>query len=467
MESTHNDGTFGENDQNNYVQGQPQENDPACFSREPNPPQYNDGYMNGGYPPPYNPSGIPQYTPPTAYNSTQYTPRGNNPYGTNPNTVYTGAYGQSDRQPSPSAIYDNTRMGNTPQYHYDDPMFGNIMDNRYYQEHQQKLRKRRENEKKIKGIGNLSGLVILACFIVASAFSTLLLIPKISEIYKSGLSGEAIINLFYSVTVVGGTFFVFGKALKLITYKNTKKPKYNTNVNLNAPKDPFKAVLLVLISFGGCMIANFFSSLIISLFEMFGVSSGYSSVQNPDSITDILLMFIGTALIPPLIEEYAMRGVLLSALRKYGNVFAIVTSAYIFGIFHGNFSQIPFAFICGLFFAYSVIATDSLWTGIIIHALNNSLSCISSILIKSYGDDVATVFYYICSVSGVVLGILALIVYLKRYKNDGVLKFEGDAKELPVKVKIAKFLKSPAMIVATAVYFLQAVLLSTSSSVGA
>lgn len=464
MENTHNNETFNESINTSPVQGQPQENDFARFPREPDTPQYNGGYMNGGYPPPCNPSDIPQYTPPAAYNSRQPASVGNQPYTAAPNTVSTGAYGQTNPQPSPSVIYNNTRTGNAPQYHYGNPMFGGIMDNRYYQEHQQKLRRRRENEKKMRSIGNLSGLALIACFIIASSFSALLLIPKISNIYNSGLSGESIVNLFYSITVIGGTFFVFGKLLKCITDKNTKKPKYKINVKFNAPKDPFKAVLLIFISFGGCMLANFISSFVISFFEMFGISSGYSSVQTPNGITDIILMFIGTALIPPLIEEYAMRGVLLSSLRKYGNVFAIIGSAYIFGIFHGNFTQIPFAFICGLFFAYAVIATDSLWTGIIIHALNNMLSCVSSILLKEYDDSVATVFFYACSVTGLVFGVLALVIYVNRYRNDGVFNFEGDAEELPVKVKIAKFLKSPAMIAATLIYFVQAVLMTTTSA---
>lgn len=463
MENIPNNNTFNENIQNNTQAQYPNQN-PQQYRPVFNAPQYNGQYANPGYNPAFtNTQGAP-YTPPTAYNTPQYTPANTQQYGVNPNTAYTGPYTQTAQQ-SPSAIYNNTHTGNIPQYHYGNPNFGGIIDNRYYQEHQQKMHKRRENEKKIRSIGNISGLALIACFIIASVFSSLIFLPGISDIYQSGLGGQSIINLFYSVIVIGGTFFALGQILKKTTDKGIRKPKYNIDVKLNAPKDPIKAVLLILISFGGCMLANFFTSIITTFFDLFGISSGYSSLQDPKGITDLILMCIGTAVIPPLIEEYAMRGVLMSSLRKYGNVFAIVGSAYIFGIFHGNFSQIPFAFICGLFFGYAVIASDSLWTGIIIHALNNALSCISSVLIQTYDENVGNTFFYVCSVSGIILGVLALIIYIMRYKNDGVLKYKGDAEELPTKTKIAKFLKSPAMIGATAIYLLEAILMMTTSSV--
>ncbi len=461
MENIPNNNTFNENIQNN-TQGQYPNPNPQQYRPVFNAPQYNGQYANPGYNPVYtNTQGAPS-APSTAYNAPQYTPANTQPYAVNPNAAYTGPYTQTAQQ-SPSVIYNNTHTGSVPQYHYGNPNFGGIIDNRYYQEHQQKIRKRRENEKKIRNIGNISGLALIACFIIASVFSALLFIPGISDLYNSGLGGQAIINLFYSVIVIGGTFFALGQILKRMTEKGIGKPKYNIDVKLNAPNDPVKAVLLILISFGGCMLANFFTSIIMTFFEAFGIYSGYSSLQDPKGTTDLILMCIGTAIIPPLIEEYAMRGVLMSALRKYGNVFAIVGSAYVFGVFHGNFAQIPFAFICGLFFGYAVIASNSLWTGIIIHALNNSLSCISSVLIQTYDENVGNTFFYVCSVSGIILGILALIIYIMRYKNDGVFKFKGDAEELPTKTKIAKFLRSPAMIGATVIYLLEAILMLTTT----
>lgn len=462
MDNAYDDNTLNQNTQsgNNYANSQnagPQQSAPVFT-----PAQYTGRYTNPTYCAPYNSAPNTAAGSPAGYNTPQYTPQNTQPNTPHPNTVSAAPYNQNTYT-SPSVIYNNAQTGSAPQYHYGNPTFGGMMDNRYYREHQEKLRKRRESEKKIKNVGNASGIALFVCFWVASMFSFLLLIPQISDLYNSGLSGQALINLFYSLIVVGATFFVFGQIVSRFKTKDTKKRKYKINTRLNAPKDPIKAALLIVISFGGCMLANYVTSIIISVFESFGIYSGYSSVQNPSSVTDIILMFIGTAIIPPLVEEYAMRGVLLSYLQKYGNIFAIVGSAFVFGVFHGNFAQMPFAFICGMFFAYSVIATDSIWTGIIIHTINNSLSCISSVLLTYFDENVASTFFYFCSVGGIILGGLALTFYLLRYKNDGVFKAEGEATALPQKTKIAKFITSPAMIVATVVYLLQAFLLLTTT----
>ena len=445
---------------NNNINPNPQ--DPFVQAPQQGIPVYNNPQYNGQY---VNPAQPPIYTNPPFNQGYPSNPHSYTPANTQQYSAYPYAPYNQEAAQSPSAVYNNTVPVNAPQYHYGNPIYPNIIDNNYYREQQLKLQKRRENEKKIRNISNITGIALIACFILATAFSGLVFIPGISDLYNSGLGGQALVNLFYSLTVVGGTFFVLGQILKRSTDKLTGKPKYKIDTKLNPPKDPIKALLIILISFGGCMLANVITSYLLAIFEKIGFSSGYSAMQNPKGVADIILMCIGTAIIPPLIEEYSMRGVLLSAQRKYGNVFAIVTSAYVFGMFHGNFAQIPFAFLCGLFFGYAVIATDSLWTAIIIHALNNALSCISSILITAFDEHVGNTFFIVCSITGIVLAILSLIIYVFRYKGEKVLSYTGDAQELPTKTKIAKFFSSPAVIVSTIIYILQAILISSTSSV--
>ena len=168
------------------------------------------------------------------------------------------------------------------------------------------------------------------------------------------------------------------------------------------------------------------------------------------------MIFIGTSIIPPLIEEFALRGVLMQSLRKYGNAFAIITSAFVFGIFHGNAVQIPFAFLCGLVIGYAVIATESIWTGIIIHALMNGMSGISSALIYYFDEYVSNTFFYIGSAVGIIFGILALIIYLTRYKFDAPLKANDAHNDISLAEKFVKFNSSPLMIIAVILYVIQA-----------
>ena len=427
--------------------------------------------MSGQYPPQYYPG---------VYNA---------PYYTAPSTPYNQGYTQPQQMTqSPAEIYKNTCQGTAPQYHYGVPVNPGF-NNAYYQEQQEKFMQKKKAEKKIRRIGNISGALLIACMIVAFFFSVSLFIPSISNLYDSGLSGQSFINMIYTLVVVGGTYLLFAKFFRQHgiqqAAENGGVDAYSFKTKYSAPKNPLKTFLLIMISFGGCMLANYVSSIILTALETVGLYSTYSSLEEPKNVADIVLMVISVAIVPALVEEFALRGVLLSNLRRYGNAFAIVASAFIFGIFHGDVAQIPFAFICGLFFAYAVIATDSLWTGIIIHAMNNALSCISSVLMQVADEETANAFFYLVSVGGILIGIICVFIYVAMYKggmlrqnaspydvavtrklsevfnspisaeDDSVLAYKGDANEFTAGQKIAKFLTSPVMIAAIILYLLQ------------
>lgn len=422
------------------------------------PPPVNQGYAPN-FPPPayqYPPQYVPTYTPPS------YTAPNTMPYGYQATAYNTGA----QYQQSPSAVYNNAQTG-APQYHYGNPTM--MFNNTYYLEHQEKLRKKKEAEKKIRHIGNVSGALLIACFIIAFLFSMLLAIPAVSDLYASSLTGSSFINMLYTIVVVGGTFLIFGRCYKaqkktnsLQNNQEAPSPIYKTNYAL--PKNHLKSGLLILIGFGGCMIANFISTYILALLEAMGVHSTYSSIEDPKGITDTILMFLAVSVIPPLVEEFAMRGVVLNNLRKYGSAFAILASSFMFGIFHGNAAQILFAFICGLFFAYAVIATDSIWPAVIIHALNNAMSGITSIILQFTDEEVANIFFYVCAFGGIILGGVALIIYLTKFKDEKILQFQGEASELTVGQKMAKFIGSPVMIAAIVIYGIEALLTLTTQA---
>ncbi len=400
---------------------------------------------------------VPPYVP-GGYTAPSYTPQPTSPYNSQP--AFNTAYNPAGYSASPSEIYNNTPHGNAPQYHYGDPGFNVNFNNAYYYEHQQKIRERKQAEREIRQIGNISGGVLIACLLVAVIFSSVLTFSSVYQLYTSNLTISSFVNMLYSLIVIGGSFLIFGKFYKANEKRRISadltKPKTFKN-HFNAPENKLQAVLLIIISFGGCMLANFISSFILSFFSIFGIESTYSSIQDPKTYTDLIMMCLSVAVIPPLIEEYALRGVALSSLRRYGNSFAIIASAIMFGVFHGDAMQIPFAFICGLFFAYAVIATNSIWTGIIIHALNNILSCIASVLMQVSTEEVANTFFNVVSVGGIVLGIICLVIYLSMFKNDGVTKFKGDAQILTTGQKIGKFVTSPVMIIAIILYAIEAI----------
>ena len=356
-------------------------------------------------------------------------------------------YPTPEQAPSPAEIYNANASANGPQYHYGAPH--SFFNAQYLEEQRKKLIERRKHEKIIRSFGTTTGITLLILLSISFLLSFLLLVPTFSKLYESNLTFTSAFGIFYSVISVGGAFFIGSRILK--------SKKLLKSIPYNPPKDKVKALLLVLIGFGGCLLANYITVFLRAFGEGLGIYSDYTAMQEPSSTFDVVMIFLGSSLIPPLIEEFALRGVLMQSLRKYGNLFAIITSAFVFGVFHGNAVQMPFAFLCGLVIGYAVVASESLWTGVIIHALMNGMSAISSGLVYYFDEYVSNTFFYIGSAIGITSGIIGIIIYLTRYKNDETLKFTGSCSDMTVGEKFIKFTTSPVMIVAIILYVIQAV----------
>ena len=76
-------------------------------------------------------------------------------------------------------------------------------------------------------------------------------------------------------------------------------------------------------------------------------------------------------ILAPIVEEFIFRKFLIDRTYKYGEWVAIITSALMFGLFHGNFSQFFFATVMGGIMAYVYIRTGKVWITIIYHMIIN------------------------------------------------------------------------------------------------
>ena len=70
----------------------------------------------------------------------------------------------------------------------------------------------------------------------------------------------------------------------------------------------------------------------------------------------------------PIFEELICRGVVLGSLRgKFGVTTAWLVSSLFFGVLHGQPVQVINATVIGLVLGYVYLATDSLWSVMILH----------------------------------------------------------------------------------------------------
>ncbi len=92
----------------------------------------------------------------------------------------------------------------------------------------------------------------------------------------------------------------------------------------------------------------------------------------------IAMAIFAIALLPPFCEELAFRGVVYGGYRRDCRpLAAILTSALLFGLMHGNINQFAYAFVIGLAMALLVEATGSIWPSILMHIMINSRAVIA------------------------------------------------------------------------------------------
>lgn len=92
-------------------------------------------------------------------------------------------------------------------------------------------------------------------------------------------------------------------------------------------------------------------------------------------IGELAMNMVLVALLAAVGEELIFRGIIQRCLqlRGYNMHIAIVVTALFFGVFHMQFERfIPLAFL-GILLGYAYHYTDSLWTVIILHFVNNGL----------------------------------------------------------------------------------------------
>ncbi|MDR3305018.1 MAG: CPBP family intramembrane metalloprotease [Clostridiales Family XIII bacterium] len=159
--------------------------------------------------------------------------------------------------------------------------------------------------------------------------------------------------------------------------------RFFTDITLPAPERMTAGTLLMLIvatqgiqfAYGGlvALLDKLLSPLGISLTE--GYSASIDALLNPIGILYIVL-------VGPIFEELIFRGAVMGSLRKYGDNFAILFSALIFGIYHMIFMQVIFAAVLGLLLGY-VACRYSLRYSILLHIVVNGLS----VLLMESGEN--------------------------------------------------------------------------------
>lgn len=222
-------------------------------------------------------------------------------------------------------------------------------------------------------------------------------------------------------------------------------------------KKPEKENRVTLLLFGVafCSFANIMISISGAFFEALGFNYNVDMGENPKGIFGFFLSVIATAVVPALMEEFGCRGVIMGSLRKFGDGFAVLVSALLFGLLHGNFIQIPFAFLVGLVLGYITIKSGSIWIAVAVHFFNNFVSVVIDYAMSRFSIEAQNIAYSIFLAVTMLLGLIALLV---RERENNLFVFEKSSTESSFAQKIKWFFSSPVIIVFMALCLIESIL---------
>lgn len=219
---------------------------------------------------------------------------------------------------------------------------------------------------------SIVGWVLIAYYVLMNLLAMLgMALDAAQQAIWSAAAGDFTGNLDYDRiygNAWGYVVTILAGLVMLRAWKGRDYWKQELLVRKNRMVPSVFACLLVL-----CMGAQMVNSLWVGTLEVVMNSFGRSVMDVLESVSgssDTFSMFLYASILAPIGEEILFRGFVLRSLQPYGKRFAIWGSAILFGLFHGNLLQTPYAILMGLIFGYVTVEYSLGWS-VMLHMFNN------------------------------------------------------------------------------------------------
>ncbi len=224
-----------------------------------------------------------------------------------------------------------------------------------------------------------------------------------------------------------GAFYPLENASEIATWIISFAPMYAVGVpvawfiirhvpKVSLQKGNFSAgdiVRMIFVSaflmYGGNIIGVIITSIVSAIFGT-APQIGINDFLMSDALW-LKVLFV--VVLAPIIEELLFRKLLIDRMSRYGEKLAVVTSALMFGLFHGNLSQFFYAFLLGLLFGFMYVKTGKLRYSIAYHmGINFFGSVVSSWILELIDLEALENMTDVTAITPeMVTGILVYLVY--------------------------------------------------------
>jgi CAAX protease family protein len=192
--------------------------------------------------------------------------------------------------------------------------------------------------------------------------------------YASRASGgKPPANAAYQYTTAIGGIVQYGVILAIVLL--ITRPEWR-RLALRKPTSYGRAVTTAL----GVLVVVYVISAIVSALTDPGKEQGLTPDKwDPHRITPYVVNFIVFVGVAPFVEELTFRGLGYSVLEPLGQTTAILWIGVAFGLAHGLVEALPILIAFGAGLALIRARTDSVYPGMVVHALFNAVALIVSV----------------------------------------------------------------------------------------
>lgn len=291
---------------------------------------------------------------------------------------------------------------------------------------------------------------------VGFALAAFFLIPSIIQLVAGALIGKYNPEIIQNSTLTKfilmfAPIYLCGFPVFLLILRKVKSEKVPKEQIKRLKVSQFFTILVI------CFAGMYISSMVSQLLNLIIGSLKGNEISNPlEGLTNLniwgLAFFVG--ILAPILEEIVFRGILINKLRKYGEGFCIFASGFAFGLFHGNLTQMIYAFVLGCIFAYVALKTGTIIYGIIMHMIINLIGSVVMVNIVLSQKTYLMIIVVVCVLSILAAGITLFFLNLKKIN----IKKTNDS--VATSKKIGSFVASVGMIM-----FMIVILLSVIFSI--
>ena len=274
----------------------------------------------------------------------------------------------------------------------------------------------------------LAYIVVLIAFVLLPRAISFAFRPFLRELAAFDVYAYLIVNVVLSQSIIFAVAIAFARIRKA---------------------DPFEGggyffkydgvqVLMSIVLTMGIMMAFYYSHL------KFGsdakMITDYFGSYDLKEVTTVYTPFFAivyivlTALTPAIVEEMLFRGIIMRGLEQFGSLFAVICSAAMFSLMHGNFSQMILQFLGGLAMGGVVMITKNYFLGSLMHFFNNIFAVAFGLFtnLEELGlpNEIAAVVDGACILIGIVCLVVGSAYFIKLAFSGYAAKKYGVEKQL-------------------------------------